>query len=59
VPSLKVTVPVGPVEGETAAVKVTVCPRFEGFELDFRVVVVLTLVVVLTTCTSVAEVLPL
>jgi hypothetical protein len=59
VPSLNVTVPVGPVEGETAAVKVTVCPFVEGFGLDVKVVVVLSLVVVLTTCTTVGDVLPL
>ena len=57
--SLNVTVPVGPVEGETAPVKVTVCPLLEGFGLDVRVVVVLSLVVVLTTCTTVPDVLPL
>ena len=43
VPSLKVTVPLGfpPKAGVIVAVKVTVCPLFDGFGVDVSVVVVL------------------
>ena len=54
VPSRKVTVPVAR-DGDTVAVKVTVCPRPDGFRLDFTVVVVLA---VLTVCATTGEVLP-
>ncbi len=49
VPSLKVTVPVGvPPELVTVAVNVTDWPKTDGFALDVRAVVVLTVEVVLT-----------
>jgi len=55
-PSLMLTTPVGiaPVE-LTDTLNVTCCPTFEGFGLELRVVLVLAL---LTTCVSVADVLP-
>ena len=50
-PSKNVTVPVA-VDGETVAVKITVCPNVDGFGLDVRVVVV---GVLLTACIRLAE----
>ncbi len=50
------TVPVA-AEGETVAVKVTVCPLFDGFGLEARVVVVLVLPDVFTVWVSVEDVL--
>ena len=38
VPSRKLTVPVGPVDGMTEAVKVTDCPEVDGFGDEFRLV---------------------
>ena len=46
------------VEGVTAAVKVTDCPLTDGFRLEASVVVVV-VIVALTVCDSVADVLVL
>jgi len=57
-PSLKVTVPVGtPAAGEvadTVAVNVTVCPTFDGFGVEVRLVLVFPW---FTVCVTVADVL--
>ncbi len=54
-PSKNVTVPVA-VDGETVAVKVTICPEVDGLRPDVVVVVVAAL---FTVCERAAEVLPL
>ena len=54
-PSKNVTVPVA-ADGETVAVKVTICPEVDGLRLDVAVVVVPAL---FTVCDRAAEVLPL
>jgi hypothetical protein len=54
-PSKNCTVPVGPEEGLTVAVKVTCCPKVDGFSDDVSVVVVLA---ALTVCGTAADVLP-
>jgi hypothetical protein len=58
-PSKNVTVPVGvpvPEVGATVAVKVTVCPRGEGFGVEVSEVAV---PIKLTFCVRVEELLPL
>ncbi len=57
-PSLKVTVPVGvPVVADvTVAVKVTACPKVDGFGIEVTLVVVLAL---FTVCFSTDDVLGL
>ena len=58
VPSLKVTIPVGVpvVDDFTVAVKVTGCPKLEGFSDDVTAVVVLAL---FTVCFTTVDVLGL
>ena len=53
-PSKNCTVPVGPEEGLTVAVKDTCCPSVEGFSDDVSVVVV---PAALTVCGTAADVL--
>ena len=54
-PSKNCTVPVGPEEGLTVAVKVTCCPNVDGFNDDISAVVV---VDALTVCVRAEDVLP-
>jgi len=54
-PSKNCTVPVGPEDGLTVAVKVTCCPNTEGFSDDVNVVVVLAR---FTVCVTAEDGLP-
>jgi hypothetical protein len=54
-PSKNCTVPIGPEDGLTVAVNVAGCPNVDGFRDDVSVVVV---VIALTVCVTVGDVLP-